>query len=49
MRLQKDVRQARKWIPAPLSGAGTGCGGNEKLAICYKLAEIDDYTWGIIE
>ncbi|MHC4543718.1 MAG: hypothetical protein ACYSYL_04210 [Planctomycetota bacterium] len=24
-------------------------GGNEDLAICYKLAEMDDYTWGIIE
>ncbi|MHC4111237.1 MAG: hypothetical protein ACYSUY_09180 [Planctomycetota bacterium] len=30
-------------------GCGDRLGGNVKLAICYKLAEMDDYTWGIIE
>lgn len=30
-------------------GGGDRLVGNEKLAIFYKLAEIDDYTWGIIE
>lgn len=32
----------------PVRG-GDRLGRNEKLAICYKLAEVDDYTWGIIE
>ena len=30
-------------------GGGDRLGGNEKLAICCKLAEIDGYTWGIIK
>jgi hypothetical protein len=45
----KGLKAGKKADSCTPVGAGDRLGRDEKLAICYNLAEIDDYTWGIIE